>query len=56
MGGTLTNLDENPQVTIKNGSEEVITGADGTKYENVKSKRYSNGVYYIEVNLPPRKF
>ena len=56
MGGTLTNLDENPQVTIKNGSEEIITVADGTKYENVKSKQYSNGVYYVEVNLPQGKF
>lgn len=56
MGGTLTSLDENPNVTIKNGNEEIITGKDGIKYENIKSKQYSNGVYFIEINLPQSQY
>lgn len=56
MGGTLTNLDKRPTVTIKNSNEEVITDKSGKLCENIESKQYSNGVYYIELNLPKEKY
>ena len=56
MGGTLTNLDKRPTVTIKNSNEEVITDKSGKLCENIESKQYSNGIYYIELNLPKEKY
>lgn len=49
IGDTLTDLDKNPIVTIKNGDDETI-------FEGIKSIKQQRGVYYIELNLSRNDF
>ena len=44
IGDHLQDLDENPIVNIKNGDDEVII-------EALESKKFSKGIYYIDLNL-----
>lgn len=49
IGDHLEDLDENPTVTIKNGDDEVIL-------ENIESKKFSKGIYYIDLKLSRSDF
>ena len=44
IGDHLEDLDKNPTVTIKNGDDEIIM-------EGIESKKFSKGIYYIDLKL-----
>ena len=56
IGQHLEDLDASPLVTIKNGEEEVITDSNGVLMENIESKKFSKGIYYIDLKLSKKDF
>lgn len=49
IGEHLEDLDRNPVVTIKNSDDEVVL-------DGIESKKFSKGIYYIDINLPKNDF
>lgn len=49
IGDSLEDLDNNPTVTIRDSDENVIK-------EGIESKKFSKGIYYIELNLPSSEY
>lgn len=56
IGDTLEDLDKNPTVTIKNGDDEIISDSEGNKIEGIEAKKFSKGIYYIELGLSRSDF
>lgn len=56
IGEHLEDLDELPIVTIRNSEEEVLNDIDGNPLENIEAKKFSKGVYYIDVCLSKKDF
>lgn len=56
LGGTLTDLDQNPTVTIKDDNEEVVNDASGKPLENIESTHYSKGIYYIDLKVSSNEY
>jgi hypothetical protein len=49
IGDHLEDLDRNPTVSIKNNDDEIIM-------EGIESKKFSKGIYYIDLNLSRSDF
>lgn len=56
IGEHLEDLDNIPTVTITNGDDDVIKDGDGNEFRDVEAKRFSRGIYYIELMLPKNDF
>ena len=56
IGEHLEDLDSNPIVTVRNGDEEVVKDADGNELSSIVAKKYSRGIYYIDLKLPSSDF
>ena len=56
IGEHLDDLDSNPLVTIKDTNDEVVKDKDGNLLENIESKKFSKGIYYIETNLSSKDY
>lgn len=56
IGDELCDLDKNPKVTITNSEDEVIRDINGSLLQDVESKKFSRGIYYIETKLGSKDF
>ena len=56
IGDQLEDLDSNPIVTIRNDEGEVINDSEGNPIEGIVSKKFSKGIYYIDILLKKGDF
>ena len=56
IGEHLEDLDKLPLVTITNNDEEVVVDKDGNKLMDIEAKKFSKGIYYIDLMLPKSDF
>lgn len=56
IGDTFCDLDENPIVTIRDDSDNIIKDADGKLMQDIKSTKFSKGIYYIDITLSQNDF
>lgn len=56
IGDTFCDLDINPLVTIRDDNEDIVKDSQGTLLENIKSHKFSKGVYYVDVKLSQNDF
>lgn len=56
IGDELCDLDRNPKVTITNSEDEIIRDINGCLLQDIESKKFSKGIYYIETKLSSRDF
>lgn len=56
IGEHLEDLDKAPIVTITNGEDEVVKGKDGIPMEEIEAKKFSKGIYYIDITIPKSHF
>lgn len=56
IGEHLEDLDKAPVVTITNGEDEVVKGKDGIPMEEIEAKKFSKGIYYIDITIPKSHF
>jgi hypothetical protein len=56
IGEHLEDLDKAPVVTITNGEDEVVKGKDGMPMEEIEAKKFSKGIYYIDITIPKSHF
>ena len=56
IGEHLDDLDKLPTVTITNGDDEPIRGKGGMLMQDIEAKKFSKGIYYIDVLLSKSDF
>lgn len=56
IGEHLEDLDKAPVVTITNGEDEVVKGKDGIPMEEIEAKKFSKGIYYIDITIHKSHF
>lgn len=49
IGDHLEDLDKTPTVTITDGNDEVITDSNGIFMRDIQAKKFSRGIYYIDL-------
>ncbi len=56
IGEHLEDLDKNPIVTITDNNDEVVEDINGTLLKDIEAKKFSRGIYYIDLTLPQMRF
>jgi len=56
IGDHLDDLDNLPKVTITDSNDEIVKGSDGEELKDIEAKRFSRGVYYIDLLLQKKDF
>lgn len=56
VGNTFTDLDDIPVVTVRDENDDIVIDSNGMLLQNIPSKKYSKGIYYIETTLLSNKY
>lgn len=56
IGENLEDLDKLPTVTITNSDDEVIKDKEGNVLQDVEAKKFSKGIYYVDILLSRSDF